>query len=62
MVAPQDYIAMFFADRFNLFFSLLMITAVGLFIVCGLNYINFTQATVFLLAVSYVKSGAPNQT
>ncbi|MEY2909370.1 MAG: hypothetical protein RLZZ602_1893, partial [Pseudomonadota bacterium] len=53
MVSPQDHFAMFFADRFNLFFSLLMITTVGLFIVWGLNYINFTQVTVFLLASGF---------
>lgn len=44
---------MFFADRLNLFFSLLMIAAVGLFVVWGLNYISFSQVTLFLLATAF---------
>ncbi len=44
---------MFFADRLNLFFALLMIATAGLFTAWGLNYIGFSQVVVFLLATGF---------
>ncbi len=44
---------MFFADRFNLFFALLMLMAVAAFTAWGLDYIGFQQVTIFLLATGF---------
>lgn len=41
------------ADRLNLFFALLLISAVGLFSAWGLDYIGFGQTTIFLLATGF---------
>ena len=44
---------MFFTNRLDLFFILLMITTAGLFAFWGLNHVGFTQVTLFLLASAF---------
>lgn len=43
----------FFADKFNVFFSVLLLAAVGAFTLWGLDYIAYRHVVIFLLATLF---------